>query len=74
MKKKLLSMLLAVAMVASLTVGCGGSEEPAAETTETSETTDETAEVPKHLHQNGLITMQESQQSEQKWILKNVKL
>ena len=46
MKKKLLSMLLAVAMVASLTVGCGGSEEPAAETTETSETTDETAEVP----------------------------
>lgn len=46
MKKKLLSMLLAVAMVASLTVGCGGSKEPAAETTETSETTDETAEVP----------------------------
>ena len=31
MKKRLLSALLCVAMVASLVVGCGGKEEPAAE-------------------------------------------
>ena len=32
MKKKLLSALLSVAMVASLLVGCGGSSAPAEET------------------------------------------
>ena len=42
MKKKLLSVLLSTAMVASLLVGCGGTEEAApAETTETTETTEE---------------------------------
>ena len=47
MKKKLLSVLLSTAMVASLLVGCGGTaEEPAeAETTETTEATEATEEV-----------------------------
>jgi ABC-type glycerol-3-phosphate transport system substrate-binding protein len=48
MKKKLLSVVLSVAMVASLLVGCGSNstEEPAAETTEEAveETTEEPAE------------------------------
>ena len=43
MKKRLLSALLCVAMVASLVVGCGGKEEPAAAETPaaTEETTDD---------------------------------
>ena len=46
MKKKLLSALLCVAMVATLVVGCGGSEEPVAETTPvTEEATEEAATV-----------------------------
>lgn len=50
MKKKLLSALLCVAMVASLVVGCGRSKESAAETTPateeaTKETTEEATEV-----------------------------
>lgn len=48
MKKKLLSVLLSTAMVASLLVGCGGTEEAApAETTETTEEApaEETEEV-----------------------------
>ena len=45
MKKRLLSALLCVAMVASLVVGCGGKEEPAAAETPaaTEETTDDAA-------------------------------
>ena len=44
MKKKLLSALLSVAMVATLLVGCGAKEEaPAAATTETTEATTEEA-------------------------------
>lgn len=39
MKKKLLSALLCVAMVATLAVGCGGSEESVAETTPVTEET-----------------------------------
>lgn len=46
MKKKLLSALLATAMVASLLVGCGSKEAaPAAEATETEEVAEETEEV-----------------------------
>ena len=43
MKKKLISLLLATAMIASLVTGCGGKKEPAAEGN--AEIT-ETAEVP----------------------------
>lgn len=42
MKKKLLSLLLVGAMIATMLVGCGGSEE-AAETVESTETTEEVA-------------------------------
>ena len=47
MKKKLLSVLLSTAMVASLLVGCGSSSEEAApaETETTEEATEETEEV-----------------------------
>ena len=41
MKKKVFSILLAVAMLASLTVGCGGKEEPA----DVPETTEEIVET-----------------------------
>ena len=41
MKKKLLSVLLSTAMVASLLVGCGGTTEEAAPAEETTETTEE---------------------------------
>lgn len=43
MKKKLLSALLCVAMVASLVVGCGGSDDSSADTTPTEDTADDTA-------------------------------
>ena len=48
MKKKLLSALLCVAMVASLVVGCGAKEEPAAEAPAATEeaATEETTEAP----------------------------
>lgn len=44
MKKRLLSVLLCAAMVASLVVGCGGSEEPAV--SETPEASEDAAEEP----------------------------
>ena len=43
MKKKLISLLLCVAMVASMVIGCGSKEEPAAEAPEA---TEEEAEAP----------------------------
>ena len=47
MKKRLLSVLLAVAMVSSLLIGCGSStSETAKETTEATETTEETTDAP----------------------------
>ena len=55
MKKKLLSALLCVAMVASLVVGCGGKEEPAAEAPAATEEAEapaatEEAEAPKTIN------------------------
>lgn len=46
MKKKLLSLLLAVSMVAALAVGCGGNSDDAAATTDETAETAEVAEVP----------------------------
>ena len=46
MKKKLLSALLCVAMVASLVVGCGGTEEPAEAPAEETEAPAEETEAP----------------------------
>ena len=43
MKKKLISLLLCVAMVASMVIGCGSKEEPAAEAPAA---TEEEAEAP----------------------------
>lgn len=47
MKKRILSVLLAAAMVSSLLIGCGSStSETAEETTETTEATEETTDAP----------------------------
>lgn len=56
MKKKLLSVLLCVAMVASLVVGCGGKEEAPAEEAPVVEESTEEAEAPA-LEETGELTL-----------------
>ena len=57
MKKKLLSVLLCAAMVASLVVGCGGKEEAATTEAPAAEETAEEAAEPAELEETGELTL-----------------
>ena len=71
MKKKLVSVLLTAAMVASL-VGCGGSKEEApAETTEKTEASAEKAETPAENAEAPVMVHGQQQQTTDRQILKS---